>query len=166
VYFSLVLLTYSRDDRILETLYACTKLVGIEEVEVILVDNNEDSIDRSDMLSAFVLKKYIKLNKNLGVAGGRNSGAIAASGEVVVFLDDDATILNLNCFWRLKEHFKIPDIGVVAFRSLNKTGDDIDSEFPHENKNRVRHLPFFTNRYIGVAHAIRKLQMGQQYQHQ
>jgi len=58
------------------------------DVEVVVVD------DASSDLTARICRsipdfKYIRVDRNQGVAGARNIGLVASSGEYVTFLDDD-----------------------------------------------------------------------------
>ncbi len=63
-----------------------------EDVEVIVVDDASTD-ETSQVCQAFAGIKYVRLDRNRGVAGARNVGLIASEGEFVTFLDDDDTRL-------------------------------------------------------------------------
>jgi GT2 family glycosyltransferase len=70
--------------------------------------------------------------ENLGVPGGRNLGAAAASGEVLAFLDDDATIASADGVREALARFAAePDLGVVALRIVD----------PASGRTMRRHVP-------------------------
>ena len=58
-------------------------------IEVIVVDNgsSDDSVDWLKINHSQVI--VIENDKNLGYAGGCNTGALAASGEYLLFLNND-----------------------------------------------------------------------------
>ena len=60
-------------------------------VEIIIVDNRstDGSLEILDAVAADERVTVIRNCKNLGVAGGRNSGIERASGQVVAFIDND-----------------------------------------------------------------------------
>lgn len=154
-----VVITYRRDDALRQTLARLGELLANSpDHEVVLVDNNEDDFDRSGLLVGFAYSAYVRSNGNIGVAGGRNLGAAAASGEVLIFIDDDALILGNPGFH--DEVFRLfnrdTGLGAVAFRShLRELGVSDPIEFPHTDKSLPRDRPFETFRFIGVGHAIR-----------
>ncbi|HEY6801969.1 MAG TPA: glycosyltransferase family 2 protein [Pyrinomonadaceae bacterium] len=58
------------------------------DVEIIVVD--DASVDETAAVCASLTGiKYIRLDRNQRVAGARNAGLLASSGEYVTFLDDD-----------------------------------------------------------------------------
>lgn len=78
--------------------------------EIVLVGNGADP-------GAFEGAHVIVLPENLGVTGGRNAGAAAATGDVLFFLDDDArcadTLLAARVLDLLGER---PDVAAVSMR--------------------------------------------------
>ncbi|HEX7721846.1 MAG TPA: glycosyltransferase family 2 protein [Pyrinomonadaceae bacterium] len=58
------------------------------DVEVIVVDD-ASSDETSRICRSIPEIKYVRLDRNQGVAGARNVGLVASSGEFISFLDDD-----------------------------------------------------------------------------
>ena len=67
--------------------------------------------------------KVVVLPANLGVAGGRNAGAQEASGDVVMFLDDDGWFCDQALGQHVAERFDgDPELAVLSFRVLDPAG--------------------------------------------
>ncbi|MDE6300743.1 MAG: glycosyltransferase family 2 protein [Muribaculaceae bacterium] len=91
------------------------------DTDVVLVDNG--STDDTDAeLSAWKASlpriapriKVIRLSENRGVAGGRNIGISAASGELLLILDND-TVVNAGALDGLRRHIAAnPSCGICA----------------------------------------------------
>jgi GT2 family glycosyltransferase len=60
--------------------------------EVILVDNRSTDESKEYVEARFPQVKILALDKNYGFAGGDNRGAKVAKGEILVFLNNDATV--------------------------------------------------------------------------
>jgi GT2 family glycosyltransferase len=158
--FSIVLITYRRDEAILENLSVIKKLVTDDySFEVVVVDNNGDNVSRREYFeSGGQHIKYIMAESNLGVAGGRNLGIVNSLGKYLLFLDDDALLLNNNVFHDIYECFtRNPRVAILAAKSINfYTKELTPEEFPHAHKGMDPDHEFLTYRFIGVAHAVRR----------
>ena len=92
-------------------------------IELIVVDNNSgdesgvrgyfDSI-KSDLEKRFKKVIYIYNDKNLGVAGGRNSGLVKATGEYLVTIDDDVWLPDRWDVLMAEACDKIPKLGITG----------------------------------------------------
>jgi glycosyltransferase involved in cell wall biosynthesis len=58
------------------------------EIEVVVVDD-ASADETADTCRRITGIKYVRVDRNQGVAGARNIGLVASSGEYVTFLDDD-----------------------------------------------------------------------------
>ena len=58
------------------------------EIEIVVVDD-ASSDETADTCRSIPGIKYVRVDRNQGVAGARNIGLVASSGEFVTFLDDD-----------------------------------------------------------------------------
>jgi len=59
-----------------------------EDVEVVVVDDASTD-ETAEVCRGLAGVRYIRLERNQGVAGARNVGLLASGGEYVAFLDDD-----------------------------------------------------------------------------
>mgnify|MGYP001206614452 CR=1 FL=1 len=155
---STVILTYRRDEALRRTLTRLLEVLGPDGSQVVLVDNNADDIDRGVLLEPFRDGTYIRQPVNTGVAEGRNRGIAASSGDVLLFLDDDALVVGGPEFSKdlLGMFTGDPSLACVAFRSHVGGETEDPAEFPHTDKGRPRDVGFDTFRFIGVAHALRR----------
>ena len=75
--------------------------------------------------------QLIVLPENLGIPGGRNVGAAAADARLIMFLDDDAELLEPNLLARIVQRFDAdPELGAMAIRLVD-----------HEGRTQCRHVP-------------------------
>nr|WP_250808122.1 glycosyltransferase [Neorhizobium tomejilense] len=156
---SVVILTHRRDSALSATIARLASSIDPTCIQLLLVDNNADGVDRSAALEAFPNAVYINEKYNMGVTAGRNRAIRDATGDVILFLDDDALLEVGGDFHSdLLSMFEKDDrLGVVAFRSfVGKNRVEEDKEFPHTDKSLDRSKGFDTFRFIGVAHAIRR----------
>src|SRR5690348_15346223 len=78
--------------------------------EVIVVANGADVV-------AHAGASVLRLPGNAGVAAGRNAGVAAASGDVILFLDDDGWYPDPGTGRYVAERFAAePDLAVLSFR--------------------------------------------------
>lgn len=83
------------------------------DVEVIVVDDaSTDST--AGVCSALRGIKYVRLDRNQGVAGARNVGLMESSGDFVAFLDDDDLRLPDSLDHQLSLLEGVPEAGFVA----------------------------------------------------
>jgi GT2 family glycosyltransferase len=67
--------------------------------------------------------RLIVLPENVGVPGGRNVGATAADARLVMFLDDDAELLDSGLLAAVVDRFKAhPRLGAMAIRLVDEHG--------------------------------------------
>lgn len=93
---SIVICTYSRAHMIGQTLLSLKHLTGIDQAEVILIDNNspdntaEVVSSTIQQLKGLVNIKYV-FEPRQGLSVARNTGVEVSNGTIIAFLDDDAT---------------------------------------------------------------------------
>ncbi|HWS85440.1 MAG TPA: glycosyltransferase family 2 protein [Pyrinomonadaceae bacterium] len=84
-----------------------------EDVEVIVVD--DASVDETaEVCRSLPGIKYLRLERNQGVAGARNVGLLASSADFIAFLDDDDLRLPGTLDSQLREFERDPGLGFVC----------------------------------------------------
>ncbi|MHB1376631.1 MAG: glycosyltransferase family 2 protein [Candidatus Humimicrobiaceae bacterium] len=63
-----------------------------EKLQVIMVDNGSTDGSVSYVKSSYPFVEILKINKNLGFAGGNNEGAKAARGDYIAFINNDCAV--------------------------------------------------------------------------
>ncbi|MNI07859.1 putative glycosyltransferase EpsH [compost metagenome] len=92
---SILICTYNRAELLQITLDSLPGLQGIEQAEVIVVDNNSTDHSRS-VTAAYKQRNLGKIEVRYcfeprqGLSVARNTGIQAARGDIIAFLDDDA----------------------------------------------------------------------------
>ena len=84
---SVIIPTCSRP-RLLARAVESARAASRAEVEIVVVDDASTD-ETAEVCRTLAGVKYVRLERNQGVAGARNVGLLASSGEYVAFLDDD-----------------------------------------------------------------------------
>jgi GT2 family glycosyltransferase len=117
VKLSCVIITMGTRPAELERAIASTEALRADGAELVLVGNGTDLPPVPEGV------KTVRLDSNRGVAGGRNAGVAACSGDVVVFLDDDGWFADPGLGKHLADRFDAdPKLAVIAFRVIDPTG--------------------------------------------
>ena len=127
--------------------------------EIIVVDNHSQDGLRERISERRAGIKLIELPENGGACVARNAGARAASGDILVILDDDAGFLSPLELSKLVEIFdKRPDVHVVAFRICDPATGELclrDWCHPHYWKE-FADTEFETDHFGEGASALRR----------
>jgi len=119
---SIIVLTYNA----LEYTKKCLKSISqstVTDYELIVVDNKSTDGTQKWLKNQEGISNLVLSKKNLGVAGGRNRGLEEATGEYVVFLDND-TEVGMGWETKMLAHFKNNEVGVVGKSGTNFTSLD------------------------------------------
>jgi len=94
-----------------------------DNIEVIVVDNGSNDNTPQMVKENFPDVRLVELPQNTGAYHGRNVGAAAARGEILFFLDDDAT-LERNSISNIVNRFSLEkDMGVIVCKLIDaRTG--------------------------------------------
>lgn len=84
---SVIIPTFSRP-RMLARAVESARAASSTPPEIIVVDDASTD-ETAEVCRSLAGVKYVRLERNLGVAGARNVGLLASTGEYVAFLDDD-----------------------------------------------------------------------------
>lgn len=91
------------------------------DFEVIVVDN-DSSDDSADFVAArYPQVRLIRNERNLGFSAGNNVGLRAASGDVLVLLNQD-TVVQTGWLEALMVAFEQPDVGIAGCKALYPNG--------------------------------------------
>ncbi len=90
---SVVVLNYNGRHHLNACLGSLTALdYPADRLEILLVDNHSSDGSAAHVASAFPYVRVVETGANLGFSGGNNCGAAAASGDYVVFLNNDTRV--------------------------------------------------------------------------
>ncbi|MDE5982325.1 MAG: glycosyltransferase family 2 protein, partial [Duncaniella sp.] len=121
---SIIILTHNQKDI---TLYCLRTLHQFAEhdsdVEIIIVDNGSIDNTQEEITAQFNNIRYIKRDKNIGVARGRNIGIKASTGKYILLLDNDTTpsVKAINDLVEILDQSS--DIGILAPRLISPKGE-------------------------------------------
>ena len=87
---------------------------GEDTIEVIVVDNGARQDNESHFKEIYPSLKYIRSDKNLGFAGGNNLGIQHATGDYLLFLNNDTEITKGFVETMREELDTNPDIGLLS----------------------------------------------------
>lgn len=153
-----IILSWNRPDDVLAAIASALQQVGVSR-RILVVDQGSDPENFApvqrfvDGAPEIVLRR---LERNVGVAGGRNIATAMGTGRYVVALDSDAVFADPTALARAAARLDAdPTLAAIGFR--------IDNYFTGENDalswDYPGHRPderFSTTRFIGAGHAIRR----------
>lgn len=126
---SIIIATYNRPHLLPRTV-ASAHEAG-DDVEVVVVDDasTDDTASVCKQLSNI---KYVRLDRNQGVAGARNVGLLESSGELCSFLDDDDVRLPNSLAPQVQELTIKSDAALVYGQALiaDVSGTPTDDYYP------------------------------------
>lgn len=156
--FSIVILTYARDEVVARLLLELRGHLGARtDYEIILVDNNADSVDRSAWLTPFARAVWLQIGFNKGTIA-RNDGMAAARAPYIILVDDDCFVQTSDFLDQFAAAFEQdPGIGAVTTRKvLEETMAVRRDMIPHTRKDMDMFKPFLTFRIVGGVMAFRR----------
>jgi len=125
--------------------------------EIIVVDNGSTDNTRRTVKNNFPEVRYIPIENNLGVAGGRNTGTIAAQGEICIYLDDDARFTDTEATGKTVAYFQNDArLACLAFTIRNAfTNIEDYKAIPRIDKKSLDH-DYQSAYYCGAGFALRR----------
>lgn len=143
--FSFVVCTYNRASSLKRTIESlCLQVYPKEQYEIVVVDNNSSDDTQNICLQQRIQYGHVNLRvfieESQGVSFARNRGVHEASGELIIFIDDDETI-QTNYLDRLSGYLKeYPQAKLCATAVI-----------PVYEGNKPEWMSPFTERLIGGA---------------
>lgn len=165
---SIIILTYNQCEITLRCLESIAYLGTRDDVEIIVVDNGSSDSTEVTIKQRFPWVIYFYLNKNTGVAAGRNYGLERANGNYLMILDND-TIVPENAIESLMNYLDSnSNVGLVAPRLIDTNGLTQYSARPYPGilfkiksslgllKPEIYNEPYNPCYVIGAAQMFRK----------
>ncbi len=156
--FSIVILTYARDEVVARLLKALEGHLGARtDYEVLLVDNNTDAVDRGVWLRPFARAAWLKIGFNKG-AVARNDGMAAASAPYIIVIDDDCFVQTPDFLDQFAAAFESDALigAVTTGKVLEETMAVRRDLIPHTRKDVDLSKPFLTFRIVGGVMGFRR----------
>lgn len=99
--------------------------------------------------------QLIALPDNVGIPAGRNVGAKAADAGLLMFLDDDAELLDPHLLRTVIDRFDAdPELGAMALRVVDEHGDSQRRHVPRVG-GQSAHRSGWVTHFIGAACVVR-----------
>lgn len=111
---SIITVNYNQPHVTVEFLQSVKAHTKAEDVELILVDNGCKENHEDCFKAVYPGLVYMRSDRNLGFAGGNNLAVAAATGEFLLFLNNDTVISNTLIDILGRELRKNPDIGLIS----------------------------------------------------
>jgi len=153
---SYIIITMNRSDELADCL-ANVREQDYPHKEIIVVDNGSTDDTREAVSNNFPEVRYIYLENNLGVSGGRNKGTVAAQGEICIFLDDDARFTDPAATAKAVEYFQNDTrLACLAFTIRNAfTGIEDYKAIPRIDKKQFDQ-DYPCTYFCGAGFALRR----------
>jgi len=162
---SIVIITYNRPADMLELVQNISQLDNSGLLKEVIVVNNrstESYESVEDFISAHphLPFRYEIAEENLGVSRGRNYATKKSTGDILLFLDDDALFRDRDALTQVYNVFDDSGkkTGIASFKVLyHSTGEMQETAFAHKEFEKRKNLHHFETAYfVGCAHAIRR----------
>ena len=116
---SIIIPTHNRANQLREVIGSLLSLQKEAEFEIVIVDNNSTDNTKEVVGSYSSNVRYV-FEKRTSFTRARNTGAENATGEILLYLDDDV-LVNPGSLKKIVEIFSsYPDCGVIAGKILPK----------------------------------------------
>ncbi len=155
---SFVIVTWNRKDDIIETLRSI-QAQHYQNYEIVVVDNDSTDGTVEALAELHPEVKAIALNWNSGPTTGRNIGVDNATGEIIFFIDSDASIGQDTVVKTVEKFESMPELGGIACKVVNAYTNDIDdiAGWVFSQNVRDRHnSEFFSYSFSECGCAFRK----------
>src|SRR5713101_1126617 len=120
----------------LDSVYAQEGIGEQFDLEVIVVDDASTDSTPNIVRQSYPSARYIRLGKNQGVSGARNSGLAASQGAFVAFLDDDDVWLPHRLRAQLPVLERHPEAGAVYGQVYYPSRNRVGQEYPELSRAR------------------------------
>lgn len=139
-------------------------LQAYNNYEIIVLDDASDNPAEYQQVltSGGYNVQLLRTEQPLGVAGSRNKLMREASGDIFVFIDDDAFLTGLDTFDKIVEVFNNDDkIGIIACKIIEYVNGGISFKVPfkqisYKNNHSILDTPQYVSYFLGGMCTIRR----------
>jgi len=127
--------------------------------EVVLVDNGSSDGTVEAVRREHPHVKLVENPDNTGVTGGRNAGIEAATGDLLIFTDDDAVIRDVDATEKVVEQFAAePKLGILGFQERSYFKPETLAQWCYGRRaaSDWSNKPFEAWTFPGAGHAVRR----------
>lgn len=117
---SIIIVSYKAKKEIINCLKSIKATKLKVSSEVIVVDNDEKSPVKKELIKHFPWVKYIKAPGNIGFGAGNNLAASEARGKYLLFLNPDTLVLEDSIDILLKNLEKEEKVGIITPQLLDE----------------------------------------------
>src|SRR5690606_30262845 len=134
---SIISVNYNQPQVTVEFLDSVAESVSRHQIELILVDNGSFQDNGNSFKQHFPNLIYIRSESNLGFAGGNNLGISEASGDYILFLNNDTELTPYMIDMLIEEFENNSDIGLLSPLILY-----------HDDKELIQYAGFSDMNYL------------------
>jgi GT2 family glycosyltransferase len=154
-----IILSWNRVEDTIAAVRSAAEQKGVAK-RILIVDQGSEPDNLATLeqfLDAMTGVDLRKLDRNAGVAGGRNIATAMGQAPYVVALDSDAVFADSHTLARAVRHLDAdPRLGAIGFRITNYFTGENDAgswDYPAPCRPDER---FLASRIVGAGHAIRR----------
>lgn len=134
---TIISVNYNQPQVTIEFLNSVKKHTDVGSTELILVDNGSRINHEDTFKNIYPELIYIRSNQNLGFAGGNNLAVPVATGDFLLFLNNDTELTSGLIPTMIEEFEKKPQIGLLSPLIIY-----------HENKTKIQYAGFSNMNYL------------------
>ena len=134
---TIISVNYNQPQVTIDFLKSVKKYTDIGSTELILVDNGSRINHEDTFKNIYPELIYIRSDQNLGFAGGNNLAVSAATGDFLLFLNNDTELTEGLIPTMIEEFKKNPQIGLLSPLIIY-----------HENKTKIQYAGFSNMNYL------------------
>lgn len=157
---SVTIITRNRPDELADTVSNVLEQ-SYPDIDLLIVENGSDAevVDHNQgRYRSMDRVRYIVLEENLGVSGGRRVGLEQVNGDYIIEIDDDAVFVERDAIATAVDYLEAHlQVGILAFKITNyHTRQITPYEYPFRDKGRDPDQPGPCTWFIGAGHAFRR----------
>ena len=157
VQVDITIVSWNRPDETIAAIASALAQTGVRR-RVFVLDQGSEAANVARVKAFCADKPDVALQcleRNIGIAEGRNRVLAMGTAPIIVAIDSDAVFDDAGCVARAAERMAAdPQLGVIAFRILD-TGTRHESHWDYPPQYREAET-FESTRFLGGGHAMRR----------